>query len=247
MRPLLDRLEQRIADFGRVICHSALDPYSTISSQALAQPSAFGPNFSNYVVTYGNALEFIADTLYDTQTYAAAGQTSLSYFQTASTPQTIANTNMPLAGQLPDRQGFLIMSIRCYPITQPASSARAASGTTPQPGAIKDFMTMIAGGVVTFNFLNKNYGSFPLWLLPAGGGAFPFFALEGATADPGGFVDFANNGIPDARDIYVLEQPLFLPPQTKIGVTANWNAIATINVNTPIKILFDGLMVRPVQ
>lgn len=246
MRSLLDRIEQRIADFGRVICHSSMDPYSTISSQALAQPSAFGPNFSNYVVTYGNALEFIADTLYDTQTYAAAGQTSLSFFQTASTPATIGNTNMALAGQLPDRQGFLIMSIRCYPVMTPFSNARHASGG-PQAGSTTDLITIISNGVVTFNFLNKNYGSFPLWLLPAGGGPLSIMTAEGATADPGGFVDFGHNGMPDARDIYVLEQPLFLPPQTKIGVVCNWNSLLTLAAAVPLKLLFDGLMVRPVQ
>lgn len=242
---LLATIEQKIADVGRVICHSSMDPYAGMGQSSLAQQD-FGPNFAAYKVTYGTALEFIADTLYDTQTYPATGATALTYFQTASTLATIANTNMPIAGMLPDRQGFLVMSIRCLPIINPFSIARAAS-TNPQPGSLKDILAIVGGGVVSFNFLNKNYGSFPLWLLPAGGGAWGALALEGATTDPGGYVDFATNGVADARNIYVLEQPLFLPPMTKLGVTANWNALAVVQQATPLKILFDGLMVRPVQ
>jgi hypothetical protein len=226
---------------------------SQMVSQAVASGGAqglvsqdFGPLFAQYKITYGTALEFIADTLYDTQTYALAGQTQLTYFQTASTLGTLATTNMPLAGLLPDRQGFLVMSIRCYPQLQPGSNARAASGS-PQVGANNDMLTIVGGGVVSFNFLNKDYGKFPLWLLPAGGGVAGWGAAEGATADPGGEIEFANNGIADARNIYVLEQPLFLPPMTKLGVTVNWNAAAPIIRATPVKLVLDGLMVRPVQ
>jgi hypothetical protein len=206
----------------------------------------FGPNFDAYKITYGSDLEFIADTLYDTQTYAGAGQTTLTYFQTAA-GRTIDLTNMTLNGMIPDRQGFLVMSIRCHVIASPFSSARAAAATS-QPGVINDMQVSVLGkGTVQFNFLNKNYGTFPLWLLPAGGGVSPFLALEGATADPGGQVDFANNGYPDARNIYVLEQPLFLPPMTKLGVVANWPSALAILQNMLVKILFDGLMVRPIQ
>jgi len=207
----------------------------------------FGPLFSQYKITYGTALEFITDTMYDTQAYGSGGVAQLNFFQNAISLANPATTNMPLAGTLPDRQGFLVMSMRVFFGFQPFSTARTASGSL-QNGLVADMVTLLTQGVLNINFLNKNYGFFPLWLLPAGGGAAPFFATEGATADPGAMVEFANNGIPDARNIYVMEQPLFLPPMTRLGVSMNWNQPApTITRAQNIKLLFDGLMVRPIQ
>jgi len=204
----------------------------------------FGPNFENYKVTYGTSLEFIADTLFDTRTYTSTTTLSLSFFSSAQAPDL---TNLALGNMLPDRQGFLVMSIRFFPKIQPRSMAKTAAATV-QTGAVNDVQQLIQTGRVAFNFLNKDYGTFPLWMLPAGGGAFAVMTAEGATADPGAICDFATNGVPDARNMYVLEQPLFLPPMTKLGVTALWPAALTLAAgNTPLVMLFDGLMTRPVQ
>jgi hypothetical protein len=204
----------------------------------------FGPDFNKFKVTYGNALEYIADTLFDTRTYTSTTTTQLAFF---SGQQTDDLTNLALGNMLPDKQGFLVMSIRFYPKVQPRSVARAAADAV-QPGATNDVQQLTATGRLSFNFLNKDYGTFPLWMLPAGGGVQSMIAAEGATADPGGAIDFANNGFPDARNMYVLEQPLFLPPMTKLGVVARWPSALTLkNGNTALVIVFDGLMVRPVQ
>lgn len=204
----------------------------------------FGPNFERYKITYGSALEFIADTLYDTRTYTSTTTVSLSFFSGAQTPDL---TNLELGNMLPDRQGFLVMSIRFYPKIQPRSQAKIAVPGV-QLGATNDVQQLIQTGRVAFNFLNKNYGTFPLWMLPAGGGTYSVMSAEGATADPGAIIDFATNGYPDARNMYVLEQPLFLPPMTKLGVTCLWPAALTLAAgNTALVLVFDGLMTRPVQ
>lgn len=206
----------------------------------------FGPNFDKFKITFGDELEFISDTLYDTETYAAAGQVQLPFF--ARGPgATIDLTNLPLGNMIPDRQGFLVMSIRVYPLVIPRSIARSASGLAQASGALVDMLSILNTGTLSFNFLNKDYGTFPLWLMPAGAGANAVIALEGATGDPGAGIDFATNGIPDARNMYILEQPLFLPPMTKLGVVARWPVALATTAAIPLKVLFDGLMVRPVQ
>lgn len=204
----------------------------------------FGPLFEQYKITFGTALEFIGDTLFDTRTYLSTTTLELKFF-TGTQAEDL--TNLALGNMLPDKQGFLVMSIRFYPKVAPFSVARAAA-TNLNTGTTNDVRNLISSGRLSLNFLNKDYGTFPLWMLPAGGGVYSMIALEGATADPGGVVDFANNGVPDARNMYVLEQPLFLPPMTKLGVKCNWPVgIPLANGNTPLVIAFDGLMVRPVQ
>lgn len=204
----------------------------------------FGPNFDKFKITYGDALEFIGDTLFDTRTYTSTTTLQLQFF---SSQQTEDLTNLDLGNMLPDKQGFLVMSVRFYPKIPPRSQARTASATT-QLGATNDIFQLTSTGRLEFNFLNKDYGTFPLWMLPAGGGVASMLSAEGATADPGGIIDFANNGIPDARNMYVLEQPLFLPPMTKLGVVTKWPAALTLAAgNTALVLSFDGLMVRPVQ
>jgi hypothetical protein len=208
----------------------------------------YGPLFQDYKVKYGANLEFIGSTLYDSEIFVsgAAGSTSLSFFQTKRT--NISAGNLPLAGTLPDPQGFLVMSMRFYPRVLPRSGARAAAGSPNVSGAVGDVVQLINTGVLSLVLLNKKYGQFPLWMLPSGGGVSGGIAAEGATADPGGVVDFATNGVPDARNAYVLQEPLFIPPVTEIGVTLSWPSPLTLaGGDTVLQVLFDGYMVRPVQ
>lgn len=205
----------------------------------------YGPLFDSYATRFPNGLEYIGSTLYDTQTYTSGATTSLSFFTTKPANKTLGN--IPLAGTLPDPQGFLIMSMRFYPQVRPISSARAAA-TTSQPGTADDVAQLLNTGVLLLQLENKTYGQFPLWMLPAGGGAVAYLAAEGATADPGGIISFGNNGLPDARNAYVLQQPLFIPPVTEIGVILQWPTALTLATPSPaLEILFDGMMVRPIQ
>jgi len=204
----------------------------------------FGPNFENFKITYGRQLEFIGDTLFDTQVFTSATTVQLNFF---ARQQTEDLTNLDLGNMIPDRQGFLVMSMRFFPKVFARSTARSASATN-FVGSITDISQLIGQGRLEMNFLNKDYGTFPLWMLPAGGGVYAALGVEGATADPGGVIDFAQNGVPDARNMYVLEQPLFLPPMTKLGVVCKWPAAITLAAPAyPCVLAFDGLMVRPIQ
>jgi len=204
----------------------------------------FGPMFAQYKVTYGNALEFIQDTLYDTVTYTSGTTTTLSILNTARNDLSVGN--LP-GNTLPDRVGFLVLGWTLKPFTVPRSVARAASNSA-QTGSISDIALLLQSAWMAFKLLDKDYGTIPLDLIPGGAAPFGGISAEGATTDPGGVVDFGTNGWPDARNVYTLEEPLFIPPLIVIQASLNWpSAVTLANGNTKIRITAHGLKVRPVQ
>jgi len=75
-------------------------------------------------------------------------------------------------------------------------------------------------------------------------------ALEGATGDPGGLVDYAQNGIADPRAVNVLSKPIFIAPQINFTAVVTWPSAITLtpnNTNTVLAFLLDGDLLRPVQ
>ena len=76
-------------------------------------------DLKQFAVTKPGQIEATAQSLYDFQTYAAAGQTSLQFFQTPKGQggKTAADTNLEQAGQLPAGKNFLVTSIevKFYP------------------------------------------------------------------------------------------------------------------------------------
>lgn len=202
----------------------------------------FGPLFDDFKVEFGNNLEFIPDTIYDTQLYPLAGTLLLNYFVArAATPDL---GNLALGNTLPARTGFLILSMRVYIDNGGPIATTAAATNNVQTGQVTNFHQIIDRGTVRFEVLNKEYGRFPLWMLPAGGGVCPFMQ----TGDIDVVVDHATNGTPDARNMYVLEEPLFLSPLVNFNIAMVWPALRAIVTTTAnITLLFDGLKVRPVQ
>lgn len=201
----------------------------------------YGPLFDQFKVEFGDNLEFIPDTLFDTQPYPLAGSLQLNYFQVRAASPDLGN--LPLGNTLPARTGFLIMSMRVFCDSPPFNTTAAATNTV-QTGATSNMTQILNRGTVAFTIENKNYGNFPLWMLPSGGGATPYFQ----TGDVDVVVDYANNGVPDARNMYVLEEPLFLSPLVDFNIAIRWPALRPIVTNiTPVTLLFDGLKVRPVQ
>lgn len=244
MRALLERIEQKLADYGRVICHSSLAPLPAGYSAVMAQ-NDFGPLFEQYKVTYGTALEFIQDTLYDTVTYTSASTVTLPILGTGRNDLSLGN--LPANATLPDRTGFLSMGYTLKPFLQPRSQARTASATT-QTGATNDMALLTQSAWFAIKLLDKDYATVPLDLIPGGSGIWSVMSAEGATADPGGIIDWATNGWPDARNIYVLEEPLFIPPLISITASLNWPAAVTLaSGNTKLRFTMHGLKVRPVQ
>ncbi len=161
----------------------------------------FGPLFDAFKVEFGDNLEYIPDTLFDTQNYVLAGQLQLNYFVArAATPDL---GNLALGNTLPARTGFLIMSMRVYCDSPPQATSVVATGTV-QTGNTSNLCQILNRGTVSFEILAKSYGDYPLWMLPAGGGVHTVMQ----TGDIDVVIDYATNGVTDARNMYVLEEPL---------------------------------------
>jgi len=223
---------------------SSLAPLPANYSAAMAQ-NDFGPLFEQYKVTYGTALEFIQDTLYDTVTYTSASTTTLAILGTGRNDLSLGN--LPSNATLPDRTGFLAMGYTFKPFIQPRSTAKAAAAAV-QTGATNDIALLTQSAWFAVKLLDKDYATVPLDLIPGGAGVWATIAAEGATADPGGVADWATQGWPDARDIYVLEEPLFIPPLIAITASLNWpSAVTLASGNTKLRFTMHGLKVRPVQ
>ncbi len=73
-------------------------------------------NWQKYRVNRPGQPEIISQPLYDTALYAAAGQTSLTFFQVpvGQSSKTLADTNMEIAGSLPQPKIFLCTGIEIY-------------------------------------------------------------------------------------------------------------------------------------
>ena len=88
-----------------------------------------------YDVVRRDSVEGIRQTLYDSQNYAAAGQTSLNFFQVPQGQgtgigggiKTLEDTNMELAGNLPNPKAFLTQGIEIlfFPYGTPVTSGTA--------------------------------------------------------------------------------------------------------------------------
>lgn len=207
--------------------------------------SQYPAEFERYQTQYGGQLESIGWKIWDTQTYVSGTTTQLGQWFNVRNTQDVGN--MEVAFQLPAPKAFLVRAVRFFVKHRPRSIARAAAASA-QTGAMDNIAQLINTGVWLFTVGNKQYNMEPLWCLTAGGGACGVLALQGATADPGGAADYAQNGVPDPRAVNTLSKPMFLQPQINFTATVTWPAAITLaGGDTPICFLLDGEQVRPVQ
>jgi hypothetical protein len=205
----------------------------------------YPPEYEQYNSQYGGKIEAIGWKWWDTQTYVSGTTVNLTQWFNVRATQDLSN--MEVAFQLAAPKAFLIRAIRFFVKQRPRSVARAAS-TNPTTGAIDNIAQLINTGVFTLMIGNKQYNQEPLWCLTAGGGAYGMLGLEGATADPGGAIDYAQNGIPDPRAVNSLAKPIFIAPQINFSAVVSWPAALTLaGGDTAVTILLDGDQLRPVQ
>ena len=92
-------------------------------------------DLQRYDVVRRDSVEGIRQSLYDFQNYAAAGQTALNFFQVpqgqgvgiGGGTKTLEDTNMELAGNLPNPKAFLVQGIELafFPAGSPVTSGAA--------------------------------------------------------------------------------------------------------------------------
>lgn len=221
-------------------------------------------------VTNPSQSEIIRQSLYDHLLYAAAGQTQLSFFQapvgqgyatalgsTASTPKTLADTNMQLGGQLPSGMAFLIESIELtfYPGTVSTANTYTAAGmavfvavaAATVLARLDDVNTFNQSGLLELNILQKNYlRETPCMRFPPKThlGANVAVASNSATTSEVGAVNAFADGRP-----YYLEPRVSLQPAMNFEVVVKYPAAVAMpsTLNGRVGCFLDGFLNRASQ
>jgi hypothetical protein len=213
-----------------------------------------------YNTTQWGNWEFITQTLYDSAAYAAAGQVSLTFFQTPQGAGTgfgggaksLSDTNMVLNGQLPSGNMFVISTIELeFQPTTPTVAAQmpAAFGAQAIAQIINDAYIFWRSGNLTLRILQKDYTQeAPLMRFPSQSD----FSLQAALAD----VTTAGASLQSRAafgsaygPVYTLApNNLLIPETTNFKVTLAWpEGVQAITNPARVFVRLGGMMARQAQ
>jgi hypothetical protein len=193
--------------------------------------------------------EVISFSFWARLTFTSNSTTSLQFF---ATPQTGQNGNLALAGQLANGTAFLVQAIRVCPLIRTTEMATQVGADGAADGALQDMFSLIWTGSSVLKVGDKEYGKWLNAELPAGAGLYGQMGNVGtnAAASASQF-QWANNGVPDPRSVYVLPIPIVIPPQYTFRLLMDWSAVVVLSTATgatcPIVVMLDGELMRPKQ
>lgn len=217
------------------------------NAQGLGPLTPFHPpaiqKLRNYSVNREGQFEVIWNPLYDYQAYAMAGATQFTFFQNpiGQAGNTLADTNMRSAGQLPRPQEFLVTGIQVLflPGNAVASSQNAAG--TAQENWNDVFDVMFGDAWLELFIGSKPYvqdgplAKFTQQFRLTGGG-WTTGAGSVATTD---FIDYAVH----AGRYYAIT-PVKLTANQNFSVTANFPTAIGVSVAATIGVILDGFLYR---
>lgn len=201
---------------------------------------------AQYNVNRPDQVEAIKASLYDTQTYVAAGQTQLSFFQTpkgGSSGKTLQETNMTFAGALPAPQSFLVRSIELYFFPAAATSATGAVVADNWNDTVKFYQK---GWLELFIGSKPYLDEAPLIKFPARTGITGVGALSDTTTAAAARVtkiDYATG----AGEVYDMVPPILLVPTQNFVVTLNWPTAVAITADARVVCSMQGILYRNSQ
>ena len=190
----------------------------------------------------------LRNPLYDYQTYASAGQTSLSFFSTpnGSSGKTLADTNMKLSGQLPVGEAATIQFIEV--LFFPGSAVNAAGAIATSGLNWQDVYTVAKSGFLRFTIGSTDFVvDGPIGMFP------PITRLAGsaAMADATSAAAALHSQIDYAAFAGMRYQ---IPPQgiesnMSFNVTLNWPVAVALpsGVAGRIGVRLDGQYFRSAQ
>lgn len=188
--------------------------------------------------------EAIWQPFYDFQTYAQAGQTSLTFFQVPNGQgtKTYADTNMELAGQFPAPTAFLCTAIMVafFPGGLPS-----ATGTQ---GAVSAYWND-ALEVANSGWLEMTIGS-KVYMRDAPIGKFPpNFTINGVFGGYGSSTAgvIASVGFARAAGRYAEITPFLIPQSQNFNVKLYWPAVVDVVASGRIGVILDGFYYRQSQ
>lgn len=191
--------------------------------------------------------EVISYALWHRQNYVSGTTISLDFFQVVAAG---INGNLNLAGQLAAGFHFLVQAIRVGILCDTReTNATAPAAAGELNGPLFDIKELTYDGTALFKVGDKEYGRWPIWMLPAGGGPTGQLAVPGTLTAPAILqASFATSGNPDPRAVYTLPIPVVIPSQYNFTVRLEWDVAKTLEGgNTPICVVLDGELMRPKQ
>lgn len=203
------------------------------------------------------ALEPINEPLYDTQTYPVAGVAQLTYFAAGLGVRSLRETNVVIAGALPNPQQFHIYGVQLTFSVQ----GTAAAGAAALPGPLTDQGAIIDNSFFRLFIGTKNYVEVTSIFIPSGHG------LVGAAATTVGGRELASfhNGVAHQNNYYDVtvkvghqRKPIHLPPQQNFraelvfpgaapAITTNVNIGGAASGGMPVRVFLLGIKWREVQ
>lgn len=212
-------------------------------------PTAAG--LRNYDVVRRDSVEGIKQSLYDSNSYLGAGQTQLKYFQipqgqgvgVGGGVKTLEDTNMELAGTLPNPKAFLLQGIELVVI--PSGTPVVMNTTQVAPDMTNDMWTIANRGWLELFISSKMY------LQEAPLGKFPSRNFMRA--------DFASSMSNQAAaqkltaelpvlsgQPFKLVPPITIRPTMNFNINLNWSTVLPLPSNTPARVMVNlsGLLYR---
>lgn len=208
-----------------------------------------------YKVNRPGEVEAIRQSLYDSATYIAAGQTSLQFFQTpigqgATTVigntgvKTRRDTNMELAGVLPQPKNFLAESIELYlfPTTFPNQTSAV---TVDINDFANDVYEISRAGSLDFFIGSKTYlEEAPLLRFPPKTKLHTESSVAVDVVEATAPVVKANSYAQFAGRPYYLDPPILLQSNQNFSVTLRWDAVVAVTEIVRVVCVLDGVLYR---
>lgn len=178
----------------------------------------------------------IVQPLYDSEQIPAAGTTSLRFFsvplgqnfQSGLRAKAIGDTNMTLAGQLPNPYTHRVYGFRMQFLF---NLVRA------------DAIVAVNTAGFEFNVGAKPFLQIPARSIPGGNGLFGAHGETLAAASSA-----MANGWPSADNIYKIgRQPLTLSPTENFNVVMTWPAVQALSAATTVTVYLEGVLRRGAQ
>lgn len=188
------------------------------------------------LINVTGASEKISNPLWDVRDYLQASPvTTLSFF--ADKQAGVDRTNQKIGGTIPQGHFQEVLGL----IVKADAQVTAAMAAT---NAINDIRLLGRNGVLTLNISNKQYGTWPLWMLFGGSGVWTDGATDGLAVANN--LVTGNTGVPDPRSYYELSEPVIIPPQQPFNVTVRWPANQTITADVRLTVVLEGSEYRPI-
>ncbi len=213
-------------------------------------PLSIGELRARYGTQLADGFELVKWPVYHFQTYAAAGQTSLTFFNAVGTDKDL--NNMEANASFPAPKKYFVRSLGIHLKPPTAVSISAATAGTAVHARLNDVEGVFNSGHLEFNIGNKQYmfgaplGLFPTPIVFDGFAGTHF--TQAAAADrqlTHGILQNSKNH----RDGFLLDPPLFIESQINWTLETRWTTAVTISVvaTNGFGVILLGQLIRPMQ